>query len=305
MSDVPEHDDVTGTKTTGHEWDGITELDSPLPRWWLYIFYGTIALSVLAWVWYPSWPVWLGEWTHTEGLGGTTTREDVTAKLQAAAAEREPLLERVREMDPAAIRRDPELLRFSVAGGESAFGDNCAPCHGAGAQGFPGYPSLVDDAWLWGGTLEAIQTTLMHGIRWEADPQTRFSQMPAFLANEMLSEDQVEDVVQYVLSLDDRSERPEAAERGAEVFGIYCAACHSPDGTGNHQMGAPDLTDGIWLYGGDEETLYETVANGRGGVMPAWSGRLDEATIKQLTLYVHSLGGGVTQADTSDASAGR
>jgi len=305
MTDVPERDDITGMQTTGHEWDGITELDSPLPRWWLYIFYGTIALSVLAWIWYPSWPVWLGEWTTTKGLGGTTTREEVAVRLEAARAEREPILERIRAMAPAEIREDPELLRFAVAGGESAFGDNCAPCHGSGAQGFPGYPSLVDDAWLWGGTLEAIQTTLMHGIRWEADPETRFSAMPAFVSDGILSESDASDVVEYVLSLSGQAEDEDAVSRGATVFETYCTACHGPDGTGMEMMGAPNLTDAIWLYGGERDTLLETVTNGRAGVMPAWSGRLDEATIRQLALYVHSLGGGVTQADTSDASAGR
>jgi len=292
MSEAPERDDVTGIETTGHEWDGITELDQPLPKWWLTIFYASIIGSVLFWIAYPSWPVWLGEWTYTKGVMGDTTRDDVAQELAAVAEARADTLTRIRESELSAIGGDPELLRFALASGEAAFGDNCAPCHGSGAQGFTGYPNLNDDAWLWGGTLEDIHTTLLHGIRWDADPMTRNNIMQAYLDDGMLTRDQVSDVTQYVLDLSGRAQDTEAAARGSETFQQICSACHGMEGKGNEMLGAPDLTDAIWLYGGDAEAIYNSVAHGRNGVMPAWSDRLDPATIKSLTLYVHSLGGG-------------
>ncbi|GER07534.1 Cbb3-type cytochrome c oxidase subunit CcoP [Iodidimonas muriae] len=292
MSDAPKRDELTGVETTGHDWDGITELDNPLPKWWLYIFYACIGLSVLGWIWYPSWPVWMGEWTYLKGVAGFSKRAEVSRELAEIEAGREVYFKQIRAQSLEDIRTDPELLQVSLAGGAAAFGDNCAPCHGSGAQGFAGFPNLNDDAWLWGGTLDDIHTTLRHGIRWEADMDTRLSMMQGYLKDGILSRSEVSDVVQYVLGFSGREDDNEAARRGATTFAEICSACHMEDGTGMHELGAPDLTDAIWLYGGDKDTIYETVANGRGGVMPAWAGRLDDATIKQLALYVHSLGGG-------------
>ncbi|RMD87695.1 MAG: cytochrome-c oxidase, cbb3-type subunit III [Alphaproteobacteria bacterium] len=296
MSTTPDRDEVTGIQTTGHDWDGITELDQPLPRWWLIIFYLTIIGSVLFWVWYPSWPVWMdGEWTFTRGLAGKTARDDVAAEMAQRAAAREADLARLEKADLGTIRRDPELLRLALANGASAFGDNCAPCHGSGAEGGPGFPNLNDDDWLWGGRLSDIEQTITHGIRWEADPETRLGAMPAHLRDGLLGRADVADVVQFVLSLSGRARDAEAAARGALVFEASCAACHGLDAKGQTFVGAPNLSDDIWLYGGREEDIFESVANGRAGVMPAWGGRLDAATIKSLTLYVHGLGGGVEE----------
>lgn len=296
MSENRERDDVTGIETTGHEWDGIKELDQPLPQWWKTIFYATIVGSVLAWIWYPSWPVWLGEWTFTAGVSGYTARKDVANELAKVEEERKEYRDRIAGLSLDAIRTDTELLRISLAGGAAAYGDNCAPCHGSGAQGQFGFPNLNDDAWLWGGTLDEIYHTLQHGIRWEDDPDTRYSIMQGFLNDGILSRQETADVTQYVLSLTGRADDAEAAARGGETFAVMCTACHGEDAKGNHDFGAPDLTDAIWLYGGDEETIYETLTYGRAGVMPAWNERLDEATIKQLALFVHSLGGGETRA---------
>lgn len=292
MSGAPKKDELTGIDTTDHEWDGITELDNPLPKWWLYIFYATIALSVLAWIWYPSWPVWTGEWTYFKGVANFSKREEVMAEIASIEAGREVYYSRMRGKDLDAIAQDPELMEIALAGGAAAFGDNCAPCHGTGAQGSAGFPNLSDDAWLWGGTRDAIYTTLQHGIRWEADANTRLSVMQGYLKDGILSRNEITDVVEYVLSLSGQEHQAEAAARGATTFAEICSACHMEDGRGQYDLGAPNLTDAIWLYGGTREIIFETVANGRAGVMPAWSGRLDDATIRQLALYVHSLGGG-------------
>jgi len=183
-------------------------------------------------------------------------------------------------------------LRFALAGGEAAFGDNCAPCHGRGAQGAVGYPNLRDDSWLWGdGSLDAIHTTIAHGIRAD-DPKTRMNQMPALGRTGMLTEPKISDVAEYVLSLSGGTGDPAAIERGSKIFAETCSPCHGAAGKGNSTLGVPDLTDQLWLYSGDKATVMESIRNGRGGVMPAWSVRLDPETIKELAIYVHSLGGG-------------
>ncbi len=298
MTHKPKKDEVTGVYTTGHEWDGITELDNPMPRWWLYILYACIGIAIMGWIWYPSWPVWKdGEMTYLKGVSGYSTRAAVTRELGDIAAERSVYLNEIRDMDLYDIQKNPDLLRISLAGGAAAFGDSCAPCHGSGAQGFVGFPNLNDDAWLWGGTLSDIAQTIRHGVRWEADPETRMGVMQGYLSDGILSRSEVTDVVQYVLNFSGRAENQEAVARGSETFANICSACHMEDGTGNTMFGAPDLTDPIWLYGGDPETIFRSVAYGRAGVMPAWAGRLDEATIKQLALFVSSLGGGTDPVD--------
>jgi cytochrome c oxidase cbb3-type subunit 3 len=195
-------------------------------------------------------------------------------------------------MDLAAINSDPELLSFALAGGEAAFGDNCAPCHGRGAQGAFGYPNLRDDSWLWGdGSLASIHQTILHGIRAD-DPETHTSMMPAFGKTGILSEPQIADVAEYVLSLSGKADDKTAAERGEKIFAANCAACHGSAGKGDAKLGAPDLSDELWLYAGDRPTVTETIRNSRAGVMPAWAKRLDPETVKELAIYVHSLGGG-------------
>lgn len=274
--------------TTGHEWDGIEEWNNPLPKWWLYVFYATIVWAIGYWIVYPAWPT---ASSYTKGFFGYSQRGQVTKDVATSQAEKAVYRDKIAASDLEAIKADPELFNFALAGGQAAFGDNCAPCHGRGAQGAFGYPNLRDDAWLWGGSLEAIHQTIQHGIRAE-DSATRMSMMPAFGKLGMLNREQVSDTAEYVMSLSGNEDDAEAAARGKEIFATNCAACHGPDGRGNQALGAPNLTDELWLYGGDKDTIVETINYSRAGMMPAWSGRLDPATIKELAIYVHSLGGG-------------
>jgi cytochrome c oxidase cbb3-type subunit 3 len=284
------HEAATEPETTGHEWDGIHELNKPLPKWWLWTFYATIVWAIGYWLLMPAWPLVSG---YTKGLLGYSQRETVAEELQAAKAAQAGFRKQIAASDLAAISDNSELLRFALAGGEAAFGDNCAPCHGRGAQGAFGYPNLRDDSWLWGGTLAAIHQTITHGVR-ANDPDTRSpgAQMPAFGKSGVLADPQIADAAEYVLSLSGRADDKEAADRGSKIFASTCAPCHGPQGKGNQAIGAPDLTDELWLYAGDKATIMNTIRGGRGGVMPAWGGRLDPETIKELAIYVHSLGGG-------------
>ena len=288
MAEKKELDAISGVETTGHEWDGIKELNNPLPRWWLYVLYATIVWAIGYWIVMPAWPTLTG---YTKGVLGHSQRDLVAEQIEAAQDAQADLRAAIVAKDPAEIVKDETLLEYALAGGKAAFGDNCAPCHGSGAAGSPGYPNLNDDSWLWGGTLDDIYTTVRHGIRAD-DEETRSGDMPAFVADGMLESQQANDAVEFVLSLSGRSEDAEAAKRGGEVFADNCAACHGEDGTGDQSFGAPNLADDLWLYGGDRETIATTVAKGRHGVMPSWEGRLDPVTIKQLVVYVHSLGGG-------------
>ena len=284
-----EKDAISGQNTTGHEWDGVKELNTPLPRWWILTFYVSIAWAIGYWVLYPAWPLVN---SYTPGLLGYHSRSELASDIAAAKAQQQKYLDVLAKSTVAEIQQDPQLRDFAIAGGRSAFSINCAPCHGAGAAGGKGYPNLVDDDWLWGGALEAIQTTVTHGIRWDADGDTRQNQMPAFLKDNMLKAAQINDVAEYVLSLSKRGSDAAAAERGAKTFGEQCVACHKEGGVGNPELGAPRLDDAIWLYGGDKASIVQTISYARRGVMPAWTGRLDPVTIKELTVYVHSLGGG-------------
>jgi len=281
-----EKDSLTGTDTTGHEWDGLKELNTPLPKWWLWTFYTTIAFSAVWMVVYPSFPGW-------RGTSGWIAREAVMAEVEAANARNAPMMERLRQATPAAIAADPELRAFAVAGGRVAFANNCAGCHGAGGQGAPGgFPSLVDDDWLWGGSLEAIQHTIRHGIRAGESDEQRQSQMPRFGADGLLTPAQVNDVAEHVLSLTGRATDEAAARRGGEIYAEQCASCHGERGEGNRDVGAPRLSDQVWLYGGSKAQIVAMINNPRAGVMPAWQGRLDPAVINMLAVFVHSLGGG-------------
>ncbi len=280
-----EKDSVTGRDTTGHEWDGIKELNTPLPTWWVYTFYACIVFAVVYSVLYPAWP-WVN--SHTAGLLGYTNRAELTQSLDVQGRERAKFVDRIRTASLAQIRQDPELYNFAIAGGRSAFQTNCMQCHGAGGAGSTGFPSLVDDDWLWGGKLEQIHQTIQYGVR-NANDKSRQSMMPRFGADGLLTPQQVGAVTDYVLSL---SGKATATPEGAKLFQEQCAACHQPDGKGNQEMGAPNLTDGLWLYGGSRDAVYRSIFYARNGSMPAWSERLDEATIKMLTLYVYSLGGG-------------
>ena len=288
MAGNTEIDEVTGVETTGHEWDGIKELNKPLPKWWVYLFYITILWAVGYWVVYPAWPL---ATTYTKGIWDWSQRANVKAEVEAARAAQAKENDAILNSSLEGIQSNPELLQFAVAGGKAAFGDNCSPCHGRGAQGAKGYPNLNDDDWLWGGSLEAIQQTVLHGIRSGTD-EARVNDMPRFGLDQMLTNEQVSDTAEYVLSVSGLEHDAAAAERGKTIFAEQCVACHGEDAKGNQELGSPNLTDAIWLYGSDKAAIVKTIETGRGGVMPAWSARLDENTIKKLTLYVHSLGGG-------------
>lgn len=288
MAGIRETDEVTGTETTGHEWDGIKELNTPLPRWWLWTFYATIVWAIGYWIVMPAWPL-IG--TYTKGVLGYASREVVANRIEQARAAQSGYIARIEAAALSDIRADPDLLGFALAGGRSAFAVNCSQCHGLGAAGSPGFPNLNDDAWLWGGTLDAIAHSVAYGIR-SGHEDARAGPMPAFVRDEVLTRAQAEDAAQYVLSLSGRSEDPAAAGRGADVFAEQCVACHKEGGVGNAEVGAPNLSDEIWLYGGEKEAIVDSVSNGRAGVMPSWVDRLSPATIKQLAVYVHSLGGG-------------
>jgi len=288
MAEKREIDAHSGMETTGHEWDGIRELNTPLPRWWLWTFLATIVWAVGYMIAMPAVPL---VDSFTKGVLGYSSRGTVKAELQEAAAAQQVWRDKIAATDLAAIEQDPELFNFALAGGRSAFGVNCAQCHGSGAAGSKGYPNLNDDDWLWGGSLEQIHQTLTVGIR-STHPETRVNVMAAYLKDGILTAAQVADVAEYVLSLSGQAKDSVAAERGLAVFTEQCVACHQEGGTGSAELGAPDLTDAVWLFGGSKAEIVQTVANGRGGVMPSWAGKLSPETIKMLTVYVHALGGG-------------
>jgi cytochrome c oxidase cbb3-type subunit 3 len=285
-----EIDTVTGTETTGHEWDGIRELNTPLPRWWLWLFYITIIWSIGYWIVYPTWPTLT---SNTQGVFGWNSRAAVAVDLTELRAKRAGMESRIAAASLDEIVADQQMLDFARAQGRAAFADNCAPCHGAGGGGAKGYPNLNDDDWLWGGKLADIESTIKHGVRWTADDNTRQGMMPAFGRDKLLSQPDILAVADFARSL---SGLPVAAgadlAHGKKVFADNCAACHGDAGKGNREIGAPDLTDQIWLYDPGRETIVEGIVNGRGAAMPAWAPRLAETTIKSLAVYVHTLGGG-------------
>lgn len=293
MSDEQNHvDEYTGVETTGHSWDGIKELNNPLPRWWLWTFYITIAWSLVYMVLYPAIPLIN---SSTQGMLGWSSRGDVAQSIADAKAAQGDLLAQLEATDVSEIAADANLNQFAVAGGAAAFKVNCVQCHGSGAAGGPGYPNLNDDEWIWGGTPEAIYTTLQHGIRWSEDDDTRISDMPAY--GEFLSNEEISNVAHYVGQLAGMEFDEAAATQGAVIFEENCAACHGENGEGMQELGAPTLTDAIWLYGGRDgvmshEEMVAQISNPQMGVMPGWEARLGEVTLKQLTAYVHSLGGG-------------
>lgn len=288
MASNREIDEIAGVETTGHEWDGIKELNTPLPRWWLYVFYATCIWALGYWIVMPAWPLLN---SYTKGVIDYSQRAKVAADIAAAQEAQKVYRDQIAASPVSEIPSNQEVHEFALAGGRAAFGDNCAPCHGSGAQGFVGYPNLNDDSWLWGGTLDDIYITLAFGIR-SGHEESRENDMPAFLKDGILERDQIDDIAEFVLALSGTGTDADAAGRGEEPYAENCAACHGEDGTGIQELGAPNLTDAIWLYGGDKEAVVASISNSRRGVMPYWTGRLDDVTIKQLTLYVHSLGGG-------------
>ncbi len=299
-------DAPTGTETVGHEWDGIEELNTPLPRWWLWTFYITIVWAIGYTVVYPAWPMVSN---FTKGSFGWTSRGQYDEQMKLEAAKRAPITDAIEKIPMADLPRNPQLMAAAIEGGRAAFKVYCVQCHGSGAAGSKGFPNLNDDDWLWGGDLQTVHATLVNGIRQPGNNDTRNSMMPAFGRDGILKPAEIQSLVAHVQAI---SHRGKDNAKGAALFAVNCAVCHGPEGKGNRQFGAPNLTDGIWLYGGDAETLTETITNARAGVMPAWGQSLKPATVKMLAAYVHSLGGGeatpapalVAEAAPASAEAG-
>lgn len=279
-----EIDEISGVATTGHEWDGIKELDNPMPRWWLWTFYATIFWALVYTIAYPAWPL---ATSATTGILNWSSRADLQAELVSAEAAKSDYIAAIEKASVEDILADDTLRQFAISAGAAAFKVNCVQCHGSGAAGSPGYPNLNDDEWLWGGSPEDIRATIAHGIRFAGDDETRVSEMPAFA--DILSRNEIDAVVKHVLAL---SSGGDVADAGAEIFAQNCAACHGEAGKGNPELGAPDLTDAIWLYGSEPAEIAAQIRRPRHGVMPAWEARLGETAVKELTVYVHSLGGG-------------
>jgi cytochrome c oxidase cbb3-type subunit 3 len=287
MSDR-EVDELSGVETTGHEWDGIRELDNPLPRWWLWIMWASVAVAIVYWVLMPAWP---GLHGYTKGLLHQSDRAAVVGELNALKTLRGVQAAQLTSASLEEIERDPELQAYALTAGQAVFGDNCATCHGLGGAGSKGYPNLRDDVWLWGGSLEDIQHTITVGVR-TGEAHARFSQMPAFGRDQMLTEAQIGDLTEYVVALSRRPANKAAVARAKPVFAEQCVSCHGAAGTGDQTKGAPNLTDAEWLYGPSRDSIHSQIFNGRGGVMPTWRGRFDPQTIKALAVYIHANAGG-------------
>lgn len=287
MADKKHIDEISGVETTGHEWDGIRELNNPMPRWWVYTFYATIVWAIGYTIMYPAWPLLTDS---TKGVLGYSSRAEVAAELTAAKSAQSVYLDKIAALPLDQIVADKELTQFAVAGGAAAFKVNCSPCHGSGAAGGAGYPNLNDDDWLWGGDLEAIHTTIAHGIRYDQDPDTRVSEMPAFA--DILDAEQVKQAAAYVVSLTGTPLDASMVEPGKQVFAENCASCHGEDAKGSRDFGAPNLADAIWLKVDGEAQIAAQIRQPRHGAMPGWAARLGDTTVKQLTVYVHQLGGG-------------
>ncbi|MFD1342572.1 cytochrome-c oxidase, cbb3-type subunit III [Litorisediminicola beolgyonensis] len=278
-------DPVTGTETTGHVWDGIEELNNPLPRWWLWTFYATIVFALVYVLLYPAWPLVN---SATGGVLGWSQRGDVAEEIAQVEAAQAPLWTALEETPLTEISAAPDLQGFAVNAGAALFRTNCSQCHGSGAAGAVGYPNLLDDEWLWGGSIEEIAYTIRHGIRNEEDPDARFSQMPGF--GEILGREEIATLVSHVQALPDGVDP--LSGPGGEIFANNCASCHGDDAKGDRSMGAPNLTDAIWLYGNSDARLVKTISEGPYGVMPPWGARLGEPEVRALATYVHGLGGG-------------
>ncbi|WP_137151872.1 cytochrome-c oxidase, cbb3-type subunit III [Devosia sp. FKR38] len=281
-------DDLSGVETTGHEWDGIKELNNPLPRWWLWTFYGCIIWALVYTIFYPAWPMLS---SATTGVLGYSSRADLAKTMSEVQVGNQAVVSKIAELPVADILADPELTRFASAAGESAFKVNCTQCHGTGAAGGPGYPNLNDDSWIWGGTIDAIYTTIAHGVRSTTDPDTRYNIMPNFGADQLLDAASINTLADYVASLSGVEGGVNTPE-GAQLFTDNCAACHGEGGVGLTDLGGPNLTDAIWLYDGSLEAIKAQINKPRHGMMQAWSEKLDDTTIKELAVYVHGLGGG-------------
>lgn len=283
-----EKDAFSGRETTGHEWDGLKELNNPLPKWWLYTLYATIVFGVVWMVLYPSIPYVVG---HTRGLLGYSTRAGVEADVKGLVAQRSAYMDKIAATPIEQVKTDPQLLEMATTAGRIAFANNCAPCHGSGGEGRAGYPNLADDVWLWGGTLADIEKTITHGVR-SGDPDARTSAMPRFGVDGVLKPDEIQSVADYVVTLFGTETPGVDVTKGKALFAENCAVCHGESGEGNRDVGAPPLHSKVHLYGNTREMVVAQITNPHQGVMPNWATRLDPATIRSVALYVHALGGG-------------
>ncbi len=278
----PERDEISGQETTGHEWNGIKELNTPMPKAfhiWLWL---SIAVSVLLWILYPSFPFIK---SYAGGILGYSSRIAVTDDVAAGRAQRSEAFAPFETMSVDELAADPGLRDAYEDEIAVLYRDNCSACHGRNATGQTGFPNLTDDQWLWSGTPEEIEYTLQVGIN-STHNDTRIAEMPAIGKDQWLEKGEIADVIDHVLLLSRQDHDPDAAARGAALFADNCASCHGDDGMGGLENGAPNLTDATWIYGGDRQSLHDTVNNGRAGVMPHWSDRLTEAEIRKLTLYI-------------------
>ncbi len=280
-------DEISGVETTGHEWDGIRELNNPMPRWWVWSFYATIVWAIGYTILYPAWPL-VNE--ATKGVLNYSSRGELAGELEGARIAQGGIMEKISKVSLDEILADPQLAQFATAGGASAFRVNCVQCHGTGAAGGQGYPNLNDDEWLWGGDINAIYHTIAHGVRDAVDADTRYSEMPAFA--DMLQPEEVRQVAAYVVSLSGTPRDASMIEPGKQLYADNCASCHGESAEGSRDFGAPNLADAIWLKVRGEAEITRQIQSPRHGVMPAWNARLSNETVKQLAVYVHSLGGG-------------
>jgi cytochrome c oxidase cbb3-type subunit 3 len=280
-------DEISGVETTGHEWDGIRELNNPMPRWWVWTFYATMLWALAYTIAFPAWPLISDT---TKGMLGWSSRANVAVELADAKQAQAGLLDRIGSASLQDIMADPQLMQFAVSGGAAAFRVNCVQCHGSGAAGSAGYPNLNDDDWVWGGSVDEIYHTIAHGIRHPGDDDTRISEMPAFA--DMLQPEEVKQVAAYVVSLTGTPADASMVEPGKQLFADNCASCHGEDAKGGREFGAPNLADAIWLKSEGEAEIAQQIRSPKHGVMPAWLPRLGEPTVKQLAVFVHSLGGG-------------
>ncbi len=284
-----ERDDYTGYLTTGHEWNGIKELNTPVPR--LVYFFLSIAVlfSIGYWILMPAWPIGV---TYTKGLLGLDQRNVVKASLQQAALDRSAWTKRIESASTKDIQADAQLMTIVRQTGRTLFGDNCAVCHGLNAKGGPGFPNLTTASWLWGGDPEAIAETIRVGIN-SPHPNSRVSQMPGFGANQVIPAADIEKLVLYVRSLSDPAVAKDAAsgavDAGKKLFTTNCGACHGDDAKGKADVGAPNLSDKFWIYGGSAESVWTSIWGGQQGHMPSWEQRLSAVDRKILALYLVDL----------------
>ncbi len=308
-------DPITGIETTGHEWDGIEELQTPIPKPFTWAYIIAILIAVVMWYALPSWPVVASAsfpyFTKVyEGALGVSDHDRLQRRIAAHERLQADFDRKLTEPDINALAASAQARELYFAGGATLFREHCAMCHGRDSSGQPGFPDLTDNQWLWGGDAEGIYTSIKFGIN-SGHEETQEAEMPAFLRDELLDSDQVADVVEYVLSISGQEHRPAAAKRGAKVFEEECSSCHAEGGVGGEGTGAPNLTDKHWIYGGDRAAITRSVSDGRKGVMPHWVDRLRDAEIRQLALYVKWLndeddGGseGAAGAAQEEAAAG-